>query len=769
MHQRKFSNRCRACNRCGVVLVGSGDAEERRRWSTNLQMAGHQVIEADSTLRLLEAAEACRPDLILCALRSPGMDGRETIERLRTEPSIASIACLLFSGDEADCFEAMRAGADDFLTNTQSGLDLAWAVEARLKRQRQIAGDAGANGPPKKSLQHFAGELLEMVVKKAPVPEVLQRIANRLEREIGAVAVIPRIGDEHTVETIYASRISPRQWGELDRLVERFLALSLIPGEPIHTEMLMPLSSSLVVFMAQQRQGVRPDRLWHIPLRSEDGTLLGSFEVFLPAGAVTDGWLTGSGRAALDPVLHMSGILIERQRLLDKLQRQTHFDSATGLPNRREFERHLQEASRHSLETQVSFAIICMGIDRFQRVSDVHGYDIADEMLAEFASRLRLQCRFQDLTARTATDEFAVLVSDSGDLERTQKFAARLMDRLTEPYVIRDERLVVTVSMGISMFPQDANSGVEVLACAEAALLGTRHNSGRGKIGVFRAAEARPTIEGIEVEQYIEKALIADGFELHYQPLFRLHGPLTGCEALLRLRTGLGQPGAGKPGGLIRPDLVLPKAEETGLIVPIGAWVFETACRRLSQWRSAGIRLAVNVSARQLESDSLTALFAGLLDRYQVNPALIDLELTETSLIADHMSGKHRLAELRRLGFRIAIDDFGVGYSSLSYLRDFPVDKIKIDRSFVQQLDKPGPSLSVVEAILTLANNIGATVVAEGVETAAQYEVLAGAGCHEFQGFLFAKPMNEDRLMEFLKQREGWTADDFAHQQHVLA
>jgi diguanylate cyclase (GGDEF)-like protein len=775
--------------RRSVVVVANSDPTERGRWKSALEAAGHGVIEAPTLLVLLELAARQQPDLVVCSTNpgelSPGMDppeidGFEVLRFIRNNALTARVPCLLTSNDSQDWRKAMAKGADDFLASPVKEQELLEAVEARLERQRTLSELATRN-----AFESFPAELLELVVKKTPVAEVLQRISQQLEEGIGAIAVVPRLSHGDQLETIQALRFSPRSWAELDRLIGKLLVDGMPCPNPARKELAIALSSSLLVFFGSQKINQKPGLLWHVPIRSENGGLLGSFEIFLGQEADASRWISGPNRAALDPVFRLAGVLMERQHLFDELTRQTHFDSVTGLPNRKEFERHLEEAHRRGETSGGTFAILCLDIDRFQRVNDTYGYEVADRLLGDVAARLRQQSRGQDLVARISGDEFAMLVPDAPERSQLQRLAGRLIDCLSQPYLVMQHRIVISITAGIAHYPEDSTSAGELLARAEMALASARR-SPHGSVALFQQKAPAETVDGVDIESYLERALAVQGFVLHYQPIYRNRGGCCGYEALVRLRRGLldsvDENLASQQPELVAPGLFLPIAEESGLIVPLGAWIFDEACRQLREWNDLGFHcplIAVNLSARQLTSPDLVATFAASMARHNVSPEQLEVELTETAIIADYQSGKKRLEELKQLGLHISIDDFGIGYSSLSYLNNFPADKIKIDQSFVRRLGTahsadPGsllpspnprradPSLPVIGAILSLAASLGADVVAEGVETPEQYRILSDAGCHEFQGFLFARPMGATALMAFINEHRGWTADWFA-------
>ena len=460
------------------------------------------------------------------------------------------------------------------------------------------------------------------------------------------------------------------------------------------------------------------------------------------------------------PILDASGAVagastitrdISEQKKTSALIRwQAYNDPLTCLPNRACFRQTLEDAIKQA----APFAVLFIDLDQFKHVNDSLGHAAGDQMLREVTARFKRCLETGDLLARMGGDEFTLLMPEP---TRFRDKAQALLAALSRPLVIEGHELHVGASLGISRFPQDGADSETLLKHADLAMYHAKA-SGRGCWQGFDPAMTEAARERLTLEASLRKAIERDEMIVLYQPQVSLeHGQIIGSEALVRWQ----HPEA----GLIAPNRFVPLAEETGLIVPLGEWVLRTACRQAARWEREGwpLRQSVNLSARQLSEQGLVQAVQDALQDSGLSPCLLDLELTESALVAQGEAAAERLSALRALGVRISLDDFGTGYSSLAYLRRFPLDVLKVDRSFVQGLTSPRPSGSVqhtrqdhavVKAIIDMAHALDLEVVAEGVETPAQHETLRQLNCDYMQGFLFSPPVTPQRLEALLPQRQ---------------
>jgi len=426
-----------------------------------------------------------------------------------------------------------------------------------------------------------------------------------------------------------------------------------------------------------------------------------------------------------------------RKSYESQLTYQATHDALTGLPNRTLFADRLHQATLFSGREGTRVAVVFVDLDNFKYINDSLGHEAGDTMIRAMAARLASCVRESDTVARLGGDEFVLMLQGVQPGDAMISLAmSRVLEEVSRPLNLRGRDLTVTCSIGVAIYPDDGADTDTLLKHADAAMYQAKQ-SGRNNFQFFTAAINRRVQDRLELEHRLRQAVERNEFLLHYQPKLDLKsGTIVGAEALIRWQA--------PQQGLVSPVRFIPVAEETGLIEPIGEWVLETACRQTLAWQKSGhgpLTISVNVSPRQFRNAELPQIVASILERTGVDPASIELEITESCLAADPVRFIATLQTLKRLGVQIAIDDFGVGYSSMAYLKSFPLDRLKVDRTFVTSLATSEKDRAIFKAILSLAHNLGLQVVAEGVETADQYYFLRDIGCEEVQGFYFSMPL----------------------------
>jgi diguanylate cyclase (GGDEF)-like protein len=429
-----------------------------------------------------------------------------------------------------------------------------------------------------------------------------------------------------------------------------------------------------------------------------------------------------------------------------EIERMAHFDSLTGLPNRMQFHAQLEDCFRTIAEGDPPVALLSVDLDQFKEVNDTRGHPVGDELLRHVARRLRQAVQGTDLVARFGGDEFQVLLMDAGDVEAAGRVSRRIIDTLSAPYSVDGAIINIGATIGVAMAPRDADNADDLLRCADMALYQAKA-AGRGTWRAFEPDMDTSLRRKRQIERDLREALANGRLELHYQPVVdSRNGQIVACEALVRMRLPNGE--------MQPPGDFIPVAEETGLVVQLGDWVLRQACRDAATW-PADVRVAVNFSAKQfvLRNDVVRDIREALASS-GLEPHRLEVEITESTII-EAKDAEAKLREIAEAGVRIALDDFGTGYSSLSYLRKFPVDKIKIDRSFIVELLHAPGARAVVRAITQLAAALDMETTAEGVEDSGQVEVLREHGCTNVQGYYFSQPVPAHRVIPLIRASEA--------------
>jgi diguanylate cyclase (GGDEF)-like protein/PAS domain S-box-containing protein len=439
--------------------------------------------------------------------------------------------------------------------------------------------------------------------------------------------------------------------------------------------------------------------------------------------------------------------ITERKRYEAELEYQATHDSLTSLPNRSLLEDRLQQAIAHAHRDKKMAAVLYIDLDRFKVVNDSVGHEAGDQLLRQMSQRLQEIFRAGDTVARRAGDEFVVVLERIAGEQEANYFAQRLMQALAAPFLVAEREFYVSCSIGIGLYPKDGTTASELLKNAEAAMYRAKE-LGRSNFQFYTPTMNERARERLEIEGALRHALEREEFLLHYQPQVDLGtGAVVGMEALIRWQ----HPTL----GLLPPSRFIGLAEETGLIVPIGAWVLRTACAQAKTWQNAGfgdLRIAVNLSARQFAQQDLVHLISTTLEETGLAARFLDIELTESLVMTDVERAVCILNDLRALGVQLSIDDFGTGYSSLSYLKLFPIDVLKIDRSFVNEISTHANDAAISDAIISMAHSLGISVIAEGVETEAQCEFLSRNMCDEMQGLLFSGALPPKEIETLLSE-----------------
>jgi len=510
------------------------------------------------------------------------------------------------------------------------------------------------------------------------------------------------------------------------------------------------LNEHMAPLLHAQPVGLIPIGLHETVARRVDGT---AFPVEV---TISESWLKGQRQ-----MIAFIRDITERKAGQDRLALMANYDSLTGLPNRVLFRDRLREGMKRAKRSGRVMALMFLDLDRFKVVNDSLGHEVGDRLLQHVAQALTSCLRSVDSVARNAVqdmvtiarlggDEFTIVIEGIEGADDAAALARRICEVLLEPFVVEGEEIVISASIGISLYPPDNTDLDGLIRHTDMAMYRSKM-LGRNTFS-FYSADMKTEVEArLSLETCLRHALDRNEFNLLYQPKADLRtGKISGVEALIRWN----RPGV----GVVPPDQFISILEETGLILPVGAWVIRTACADLAAWDKMGfppLTLAVNLSARQFRHQHLFQLIAETLAQARIAPQRFELELTESQLMEDNDTSRAMLANIARLGVRVAIDDFGTGHSSLSYLKRFNIDTLKIDRSFVREVTSDNEDTAIATAVIALGRSLHLKVVAEGVETLHQADYLRALGCDEIQGYLLSRPLSSEELVAWLGKYRG--------------
>jgi diguanylate cyclase (GGDEF)-like protein/PAS domain S-box-containing protein len=680
-----------------------------------------EVVTFGNPLLALAWMDEHRPDLVISDYRMPHLDGAEVAGRIRSKATGVDVPIIVVTAYNDPVFRlrALEAGATDFLVSPVDHAEFRTRVRNLLAlRQHQLQA--------RRQVQALARDL-----------EASERSRHALLRE-------SRESLAQLIDTVPAMISATDRAGKLIFVNARQATIAgSTPAELVGHDALRILGQ------ARLERGLAADAEVFA-----SGLPMAGFEEELFDGQggsrtlITNKAPLRDGEGRVMAVVTTSIDITDRKRAEDRLLYLARHDALTGLPNRSMLGERLRDRcaqGRQGAKTgaggRAPFALHLLDIDRFKAVNDAMGHEAGDRLLRDVAARLSDALGEDDMVARLGGDEFAILQSHIGSAQEAAQFALRLRGALERPFTVLGRSVQVSASIGITLHPQDAPSAEELLRHADLAMYRAK-SEGRKGYSFFDPAMDHAAREAMQLDADLRDALARGEFELLWQPQVCLaSGRIVGAEALLRWN----HPERGQ----LAPGAFLGAAEETGLITPITAWVLRTACLQGAAWArlpGGGIRVSANISPSLFREADVRSLVAAALDEAGLAPETFDLELTERVPMDDLEKVAETLRELRELGVCLSIDDFGVGYSSLLYVKSFPVQRLKIDRSFVAQLPGNAVDAAIVAGVVSLGRNLGMQVVAEGVETQAQLDAVRTLGCDEIQGFFVSYPVSAAAL-----------------------
>ncbi len=697
-----------------TILIVDDEAQNRKLLEALLHPAGYATVCAANGDEALVCVARQAPDLILLDVMMPGIDGYAVARALKSDPASAHIPIIMVTAHSAHGarIAGLDAGAEDFLSKPVDRAEL-WLRVRNLLRTKHYA-----------DLLQRQGTILEEEVQVRTAD--LQRFRTAMDATADAIFLVDR-------ETMAFIEVNATACTML-----RYTRAELLQMGPrqVSPESNVPLEEAYDEIIRLQSEGARAEEC--LLLRKDGSTFLA--EVSRQAQFSRGKWT----------IVAVARDITERMEARRRVHHLAYFDTLTRLPNRIMFYETLATALARADAGQGEVVVVLIDLDHFKSINDRFGNAAGDELLLQFSDRLVGTLSLRDTVGRLGGDEFALILPMQDGQHGAVVVADRVREMLRRPFELQGQPVAITASMGITVYPADAPSPEALVKYADTAM----HRAKQAGRDTFRFSTAQMNDEvmaRLELEAALRRALERDEYVIHYQPKVRLDtGRIAGVEALLRWR---------RPGhGLVGPDLFIPVLEETGLIVPVGRWVLAEACRQAAAWsRSAvgSVRVAVNVSARQLAEGDLVADLAAALAETGIAAELLELELTESSLMANTGRTHAILGAAKALGVEISIDDFGTGYSSLAYLRRFPIDKLKIDTAFIRDLTSNADAAAIVLAIIRMAQTLKIETIAEGVETAGQVEYLRDHGCDLVQGYYYSRPLPAPELAQLVLAEAG--------------
>ena len=669
-----------------------------------LTNTGYTDVSSTTDPRAVAALhQAHRYDLIILDLHMPAMSGFAVMEALKPLETESYLPVLVVTADPDKKLAALEAGARDFVGKPFDPYEVLTRIrnllEVRLLHRESTS----------------YGELLEKTVRERTFH--LQRFRSAMDATADAIFLIDAADMSIADVSDGACRMLGYSRAELLGADPARLGLGAQGELARHAE--GPAD-------ADGEAEVAASELLHADLRG-----------VVP---VEISWKVQE-RRGVRTLIAVARDVSERLHAQQSMAHLASYDSLTGLPNRALFYQTLREAIEGARGGQWGIVVLFIALDRFKFVNDSLGAALGDELLRQFSNRLVECARVRDTVGRLGGDEFALILAMTRSQQEAVDVANEVREALRAPFDLHGQQVALTASIGIAMYPDDAADPETLIRNADTAM-GRAKEAGRDGYRFYTAGMNVQVLERLELELALRRALEGDEFLLYFQPKMNvITGRVSGLEALLRWQ---------RPGhGLVQPGVFIPVMEETGLIVRVGAWVIDAACRQIAAWSAAGMRdmrVAVNVSSRQFAEGDLEAEIRAALERHRVEARLLELELTESALMANAEHTIAVLGRLKQLGIRIAIDDFGTGYSSLAYLKRFPIDKLKIDIAFVREVTTNPDDAAIALAIISMAHSMHMEVIAEGVESPEQLAYLGRHHCDEIQGFHFSRPLPADEV-----------------------
>lgn len=792
-----------------LVLIVDDELSARLIMRTTLEESGFDVLEADSVAAAREQFARQEPDLIILDVILPDGNGIELCAELRQHPRGHNLPIAMATGldDLLYIQQAYQSGATDFITKPISWGTLGHRVRYLLRAHHAISDlalsesktrallsslpdllfrvqadgllldrQAGTQAPDWGTWDLLPGNhLLDQLPPSlgAPLQEAIRQTLQQQQ---------PGILELNLQQAWWETRLLPRGQDEvllvvrdisLRKQMEGQLRLSAQVFESSNEAILISDGKHRIISVNHRFEEITGYRAAEVlgseaailgadsenpsfyrnlhAILLEQGSWQGEASDRRKGGEIYPVWLSISlvRDKRGNPEYHIASFsdITERKQQEAQIEHLAFHDLLTGLPNRRLLIDRIQVAIAQAARDANGLALLFVDLDRFKTINDSLGHQAGDQLLRLVGERLKSWVRSGDTVSRVGGDEFIVLCPNCDSPEDASSLGDKLLGAIAQPYQIGDTELVITASIGIALYPDNGADANSLIGNADVAMYLAKEND-RNNYQFYSPELNARNLERLQMELRLRHALEEGEFLLYFQPQIDARdGKIVGAEALIRwLEPEL---------GLIPPGRFIPLAEETGQIQAIGEWVLQQSCRHLKKWQEMGLTnlpIAINLSARQFKQSSFVDTIGQTMAEHELPAHLLELELTESMLMKDVPQTTAKLNQLKKMGFRISIDDFGTGFSSLNYLRHFPLDVLKIDQSFVRELFDEGAALAIIESIIALARSLGMRTVAEGVETAEQRAILESSGCDILQGYLISRPLPEAEFLEWVQR-----------------
>ncbi len=760
--------------RQATILIVDDEPKNRSLLEVLLKPEGYLTVTANSGEEALAIVAEKPPDLILLDVMMPGLDGHDVAAKLKSNPATRNLPIIMLSalGDRGSKLAGLNAGAEDFLTKPIDRVEL-WVRVRNLLRLKECNDVLAEQNQLLE--QAVRGRNEEITERKRAETQIIR--LNRLYEivsGINAAIVRTRNRQELFTEACHiavehgqfrmawigsvdskGTGLSPLAWSGFDEGYFDKITQAIRNNKADTLVLAVRALQEKTPVVCNDIDSDPQFAHWRIDALQRGYRSMGAFPLMgdsQPVGlfvlyAPELNFFDVEEIKLLTELTANISYALEYLKKEEKLNYLAYHDVLTGLPGRTLFHDRLVQAVTNAHRHGDKLGVLFIDLDHFKNINDSLGHYVGDMLLKQVAALFTACMREDDTVARLGGDEFVVILASMASEDEAWMVSQKILKLMTEPFTIEAHELFVTCSIGIALYPKDGDDAKTLLQSADGALYLAK-NKGRNNAQFCTAEMNAKALERLTLESELRQAINRQEFLLHYQPrVDMVSGEITGMEALVRWQHPVQ--------GLLYPTKFIPVAEESGLIVPLGEWVLRTACEQNKAWQLAGLKpvsIAVNLSARQFKQQDLVELVSNILQETELDPSYLELELTESMVMQNVEAAIATLTQFKVIGVKLSIDDFGIGYSSLNYLKHFPIGFLKIDQSFVRDITTNRDDAIIAKIIISMAHDLGLRVIAEGVETEEQKSFLCSHRCDEMQGYFFSMPLPAEEFETLLKE-----------------